>query len=99
VRPPQPDSVGPGPESGWDYPRPPSAEVAGRRIETSLGGEVITGTDLLGRRRRRDPALLVAWSYEQPTAGYEQLRGALALSPPTSAAAGDPYPLGVWSTA
>jgi uncharacterized protein (DUF427 family) len=42
---PRPDPVGPGQESVWAYPRPPSAELTGRRIEVALGGRVVAGTD------------------------------------------------------
>jgi uncharacterized protein (DUF427 family) len=35
------DPVGPGQESVWDYPRPPSAEVTARRIVVELGGRVL----------------------------------------------------------
>jgi len=45
VRRPLPDPVGPGQESVWSYPRPPSAEVTGRRIEVVLGGRVVARTD------------------------------------------------------
>jgi uncharacterized protein (DUF427 family) len=40
----QRDPVGPGQESVWDYPRPPSAEVTGRRVVVELGGQVIADT-------------------------------------------------------
>ena len=36
--------MGPGQESVWDYPRPPSAEVTGRRIVVELGGHVLADT-------------------------------------------------------
>ncbi len=39
------DPVGPGQESVWSYPRPPSAEVTARRIEVVLGGRVVARTD------------------------------------------------------
>jgi uncharacterized protein (DUF427 family) len=149
VRHPQPDPVRPGQESVWDYPRPPSAEVTGRRIEVRLGDRVIARTDRAVRVCEtshppvfyvprddveagvlerapgsswcefkgtatywdavvdgvRHPA--VAWSYEQPTTGYELLRGALAFYPsrvqaatvdgePVRAQAGDFY--GGWIT-
>jgi uncharacterized protein (DUF427 family) len=150
VRRPQSDPVGPGQESVWDYPRPPSAEVTGRRIEITLGGRMIARTTRAVRvcetshppvfyvpREDVDPAVLeratgsswcefkgtatywdvvvdgtrhssVAWSYEEPTAGYQQLRGALAFYPsrvdaatvdgePVRAQAGDFY--GGWITA
>jgi uncharacterized protein (DUF427 family) len=45
VRPPTPDPVGPGQESVWSYPRPPSAQVTGRRIEVVLDGRVVARTD------------------------------------------------------
>jgi len=35
---------GPGQESVWDYPRPPSLSVTGRRVVVELGGEVIADT-------------------------------------------------------
>ena len=35
------DPVGPGQESVWAYPRPPSAEVTGRRIVVELDGRVL----------------------------------------------------------
>jgi uncharacterized protein (DUF427 family) len=42
---PQPDPVGPGQESVWDYPRPPRIEPVVRRARIQLGGEVIVETD------------------------------------------------------
>ncbi len=45
MRSPRPDPVGPGQESVWDYPRPPSADVTGRRVQVVLGGQVIASTD------------------------------------------------------
>ena len=41
---PNPDPIGPGQESVWDYPRPPRLERFEGRIEIELGGEVIAGT-------------------------------------------------------
>ena len=38
------DPVGPGQESVWDYPRPPSALVTGRRIVVEVGGVVVADT-------------------------------------------------------
>ncbi len=35
---------GPGQESVWDYPRPPSVERASARIEVHFGGQLITAT-------------------------------------------------------
>ena len=147
---PRPDPVGPGQESVWDYPRPPSAEVTARRVVVELGGRVVADTTRAVRvcetshppvyyvpredvvagvlergtgsswcewkgaatywdavvDGRRVPA--VGWSYEQPTSGYEHLRGALAFYPskldlatvdgePVRAQAGDFY--GGWVTA
>ena len=40
----RPDPVGPGQESVWDYPRPPSAEVTGRHVVVELGGRVLADT-------------------------------------------------------
>jgi uncharacterized protein (DUF427 family) len=123
VRTPHRDPVGPGQESVWDFPRPPSAEVTPRRVVVELGGQVVARTSravrvcetshppvyyvpredvvpgVLERAAgsswcewkgaatywdavvdgRRHPA--VGWSYEQPTAGYEHLRGAVAFYP------------------
>ncbi len=120
---PRRDPVGPGQESVWDYPRPPSAEVTGRLVEVEVAGRLVARTtravrvcetshppvyyvpredvvpgvlergdgaswcEWKGRAGywdavvdgRRVPA--VAWSYEQPTAGYEHLRGAVAFYP------------------
>lgn len=117
------DPVAPGQESVWDYPRPPSAEVTGRRIVVELGGRVLADTvrairvcetshppvyyiprddvavGVLERADggswcewkgaatywdavvdgRRVPA--VGWSYEDPSPGYEHLRGAVAFYP------------------
>ncbi len=42
---PRPDPAGPGQESVWDYPRPPSAEVTGRRVVVEVGGRVVATTD------------------------------------------------------
>ena len=118
------DPVGPGQESVWDYPRPPSAEVTPRRIVVELGGRVIAdhrardpglrdqpSAGLLraprGRRRRTSSARAagsswcewkgaatywdavvdgrrvaqVGWSYEDPSPGFEHLRGAVAFYP------------------
>ena len=149
MRPPQPDPVGPGQQSVWDFPRPPSAEVTPRSVEVFLGGRSVARTGRAVRvcetshppvyyvpREDVAPGVLqrasgsswcefkgtatywdavvdgvrhpaVAWSYEQPTAGYEQLRGALAFYPsrveratvdgePVRAQAGDFY--GGWIT-
>ncbi|MGY2065261.1 DUF427 domain-containing protein [Blastococcus sp. SYSU DS0619] len=38
------DPVGPGQESVWDYPRPPSAQVTGRHVVVELGGRVLADT-------------------------------------------------------
>jgi uncharacterized protein (DUF427 family) len=115
--------VGPGHESVWDYPRPPSAEVTGRHVVVAVGGQVIADSrravrvcetshppvyyvprddvadgvlvrgqgqswcewkgaatywDLVVGDRRVERA---AWSYEDPSPGYEHLRGAVAFYP------------------
>jgi uncharacterized protein (DUF427 family) len=44
MRRPTRDPVGPGQESVWDYPRPPSAEVSARHVVVELGGQVIAET-------------------------------------------------------
>ena len=117
------DPVGPGQESVWDYPRPPSAEVTGRHVVVEFGGRVVADTrrairvcetshppvyyvprddvaegvlhragggtwcewkgvatywDLVVDDRR---AAEVAWSYADPSPGYEHLRGAVAFYP------------------
>lgn len=41
---PAPDPVGPGQESVWDYPRPPSVRQCDRSIRVVLGGETICET-------------------------------------------------------
>jgi uncharacterized protein (DUF427 family) len=41
---PEPDPVGPGQESVWDYPRPPRLESASQRLRVVLGGELIAET-------------------------------------------------------
>ncbi|MGY1651834.1 DUF427 domain-containing protein [Geodermatophilus sp. SYSU D01119] len=38
------DPVGPGQESVWDYPRPPSAEVTPRRVVVEVDGRVVADT-------------------------------------------------------
>ncbi len=117
------DPVGPGQESVWDYPRPPSARISDRHVVVELGGRVIAETrrairvcetshppvfyvprediasGVLERGGgsswcewkgaatywdavvdgRRTPG--VGWSYEQPTAGYALLQGAVAFYP------------------
>jgi uncharacterized protein (DUF427 family) len=115
--------VGPGQESVWGYPRPPSAEVTPRRIVVELGGRVIADTERAIRVcetshppvyyvPRADVAAGVlsqapgsswcewkgaatywdavaagrrvagiGWSYEDPSPGFEQLRGAMAFYP------------------
>ncbi|MFE4727457.1 DUF427 domain-containing protein [Microbacterium sp. NPDC056736] len=42
---PEPDPVGPGQESVWDYPRPPRVERVARRVRIELGGREILDTD------------------------------------------------------
>ena len=115
--------MGPGQESVWDYPRPPSAEVTDRHVVVELAGRVLADSrravrvcetshppvyyvpwddvtpGVLERGQggswcewkgaatywdvvldgRRWPG--VAWSYENPTAGFEHLRGAVAFYP------------------
>jgi uncharacterized protein (DUF427 family) len=44
VRTPRRDPVGPGQESVWDYPRPPSAEVTPRRVVVEIGGRAVADT-------------------------------------------------------
>ena len=38
------DPVGPGQESVWDYPRPPSALVTPRHVLVEFGGQVVADT-------------------------------------------------------
>ena len=38
------DPIGPGQESVWDYPRPPSAEVTGRHVVVRVAGRVVADT-------------------------------------------------------
>jgi uncharacterized protein (DUF427 family) len=38
------DPVGPGQESVWDYPRPPSAEVLPRHVLVEIGGRLVADT-------------------------------------------------------
>ena len=44
MRRPRPDPVGPGQESVWDYPRPPSALVTPRHVLVEFGGQVVADT-------------------------------------------------------
>jgi uncharacterized protein (DUF427 family) len=123
VPPVRPDPVGPGQESVWDYPRPPSADVTDRHVVVEFADRVVADTrrairvcetshppvfyiprddvvegvlhragggswcewkgaatywDLVVDGRR---AGAVAWSYEDPSDGYEHLRGAVAFYP------------------
>lgn len=41
---PRPYPVGPGQESVWSYPRPPSAQLTGRHVVVELAGRVIAET-------------------------------------------------------
>jgi len=41
---PRPDPVGPGQESVWNYPRPPSAEVTPRRVVVEVAGRIVADT-------------------------------------------------------
>ena len=117
------DPVGPGQESVWDYPRPPSAEVSPRRIVVEVAGRVLADTDRAIRVCETshppvyyvprddvaggvlEPAggsswcewkgaatywdavvdgrrvAQVGWSYEDPSPGFEHLRGAIAFYP------------------
>jgi uncharacterized protein (DUF427 family) len=120
---PRPDPAGPGQESVWSYPRPPSAEVTGRHVVVELGGRVIADSRRAVRvcetshppvyyvpREDLVPGVLrpgaggsfcefkglatywdaevdgvrvpaAGWSYEDPSPGYELLRGAVAFYP------------------
>jgi uncharacterized protein (DUF427 family) len=114
---------GPGQESVWDYPRPPSAEITERHVVVEFAERAVADTrravrvcetshppvfyiprddvvegvlhragggswcewkgaatywDLVVDGRR---AAAVAWSYEDPSRGYEHLRGAVAFYP------------------
>jgi uncharacterized protein (DUF427 family) len=117
------DPVGPGQESVWDYPRPPSADVTGRRIVVEVGGQAIADTRRAVRvcETSHPPVYYVpradiadgvlepapggswcewkgaatywdvvvgelrvpqaAWSYEDPSPGFEHLAGAVAFYP------------------
>ena len=117
------DPAGPGQESVWDYPRPPSAEVTDRHVVVEVGGRVVAdsrravrvcetshppvyyvprddvadGVLVRGQGSSwcewKGPATywdivvgdrIVAgagWSYEDPSPGYEHLRGAVAFYP------------------
>lgn len=46
---PRPEKPGPGQESVWDYPRPPSLERSTERVEVWLGGVRIASTDAAWR--------------------------------------------------
>ena len=41
---PRRDPVGPGQESVWDYPRPPSAEVTARSVVVEFGGRTVASS-------------------------------------------------------
>ncbi len=41
---PDPDPIGPGQESVWDYPRPPRVEQSGRHVVVQLGDVVLADT-------------------------------------------------------
>ena len=41
---PRPEPAGPGQESVWDYPRPPSAEVTSRHVVVEVAGRVVADT-------------------------------------------------------
>jgi uncharacterized protein (DUF427 family) len=123
VRHPQPDPVGPGQESVWDYPRPPRVEPTSERVVVELGGEVVATTTsalrvletshpptyYLPRTAFADGALVpaagssycefkghatyldltgggrtaarAAWTYPDPSPGFEALRDHVALYP------------------
>ena len=120
---PRPDPVGPGQESVWAYPRPPSAELSSRHVVIEVGGRVVADTvravrvcetshppayyvpreDIVGGVLERaeggswcewkgaatywDAVVdghrvrSVGWSYENPSPGFEHLRGAVAFYP------------------
>ena len=44
MSPPKPDSIRPGQESVWDYPRPPIARLSQAHVVVELGGIVIADT-------------------------------------------------------
>lgn len=88
---PKPDKPGPGQESVWDYPRPPKLEslyylppgafragilreAAGSSFCEWKG--MASYYDLVTDARVADRA---AWAYLQPTHGFEQLTGAIAV--------------------
>ena len=41
---PDPDPIGPGQESVWDYPRPPRVEQSDRHVVVQLGDVVLADT-------------------------------------------------------
>ena len=117
------DPIGPGQESVWDYPRPPSADVTARHVVVYFGGRPIADTrrairvcetshppvyyvprdDIADGVLERAPGgswcewkgsatywdvvvegrrvAQAAWSYEDPSPGFEHLRGAVAYYP------------------
>jgi uncharacterized protein (DUF427 family) len=117
------DPVGPGQESVWDYPRPPSAAVTDRHVVVEVGGQVVADSrrairvcetshppvyyvprdDIADGVLERAPGgswcewkgsatywdvvvegrrvAQAAWSYEDPSPGFEHLRGAVAFYP------------------
>lgn len=78
MRRPRPDTLAPGQESVWDYPRPPRVEPVTERVTLRLGGELIAET--------RDAVRVLETShppvYYVPIADF--VPGALADTPGSS---------------
>ncbi len=83
----------PGQESVWDYPRPPRTEPTSQRIRVELGGVTIADSTRAVRiLETSSPPVYywsiwvgnqvaenAAWSYQNPTPGYESIQGYLAF--------------------
>lgn len=121
---PEPDPIGPGQESVWDYPRPPRLETTASLLEVELGGVVVarshggwrvletshpptyylpadaflpgvlrpvagsTTCEWKGRATYFDlvapdgtVAPRAAWTYPDPTPGFVDVAGAIAVMP------------------
>ncbi|AQP43588.1 DUF427 domain-containing protein [Tessaracoccus flavus] len=72
---PKPDPVGPGQESVWDYPRPPTLRRCSLPIEVILGGEIVfRGNESLQVLETSHPP-----TYYLPRSGF--VPGALTPAP------------------
>jgi len=73
------DPVGPGEESVWDYPRPPSVREEGRRVDVWFGGELIASSERVVIVRETAGAPVFFMPGDSVTGGVLEASGRLSV--------------------